>query len=204
MKKLLLSLTLLLALGVVANHATAQNGTTFGVRGGLNFANLNDTDSDADIDSRTGLMAGVYARIHIPNSPVYLQPEVLYTQKGAESSDLFEDQEATLKIKLDYIEVPVLARFDFITGGSITPHVYFGPYVSFSINSEVEVSDGESSFAGDIEEDVKDLNFGIVTGAGLDFGRLNLGVRYGAGLTDTFEDGDGKNSVFSVTAGIDF
>lgn len=186
MKKLLFLFSLLLAVGVVANQAQAQ--TSFGIRGGVNIANLNDTD--ADTDSRTGLHAGLYFNFPVTNSPVSIQPEVLYTQKGYEVGDD--------PVKLDYIEIPVLAKFDFITDGSITPNVYFGPSVGFNVNAEDEIG-------GDIEDSVKGTEFGVVVGGGLGFGRLDLGVRYGAGLTEVFENGgSAKNGVFSVTAGIGF
>lgn len=188
MKKLLFSLCLLLSVGVVANQAQAQTG--FGIRGGVNFANLNDTD--AELDSRTGLMAGVYFNFPITNSPVSIQPEVLYTQKGYKIGDD--------AIKLDYIEVPVLAKFDFITDGAFTPNVYFGPSVGFNVSAEDEAG----LIQGDIEDSVNDTEFGVVVGGGVDFGRLDLGVRYGAGLTETFDGGEGKNGVFSITAGVGF
>lgn len=204
MKRTLFTIIMMFAALIYADQVRAQNGLEFGVRGGLNFATLNDTEEDVDVDNLTGLMAGIYARFPIPNTPVSIQPEILYTQKGAESSDIFEGQESTLKLRLDYIEVPVLARFDFINDGSLTPHVYFGPYLSFNVSADAEVTDGESSFSGDISDEVKDMNVGIVTGAGLDYNRFNFGVRYGVGLVDTFENGDGKNGVFSVTVGFGF
>lgn len=188
MKKLLFSLCLLLTVGVVANQAQAQAG--FGIRGGLNIANLNDTD--ADVDSRTGLMVGVYANYLIPNSPVVIQPEVLYTQKGYEQNDN--------TVKLDYIEIPVLAKFNFITDGSFTPNVYFGPSIGFNVNAEAENDVVEVGF----EDSVNDTEFGVVVGGGVDFGRIDLGVRYGAGLTEVVDGGDAKNGVFSITAGIGF
>lgn len=201
MKKLLFSLSLLLTVGIIANQAQAQTGLDFGIRGGLNIANLNDIDDE--VASRTGFMAGIYLNFLVPNSPVSIQPEVLYTQKGFESGD------AT--VQLDYVEVPVLAKFDFITDGSITPNVYFGPYVGFNVSAELDGDDG--IFVGgeaDIDDDVEGTDFGVVVGGGLDFGRVDLGVRYGAGLSEIFEDGPfdddsgAKNGVFSITAGIEF
>lgn len=191
MKKLLFSLCLLLTVGVVANQAKAQTG--FGIRGGVNFANLNDVDDRPD--SRTGLMAGIYTNFLIPNSPVVIQPEVLYTQKGYEVGDN--------AVKLDYIEVPVLAKFNFITDGSVTPNVYFGPYLGINVSAEADTD----PFGGDVDIDdaVNTTDFGVVVGGGVNFGRIDLGVRYGAGLTEVFDEGgEGKNGVFSITAGVGF
>lgn len=184
MKKLL-SLICILTLTVAFGVSEVAAQPSFGVRGGLNFANLNNVD---DTDSRTGFMAGAYVNIGVPMSPISIQPEVLYTQKG---------YDAPLgTVKLDYIEVPVLAKFSFAPG-PVTPHVYFGPYLALNVNAEAG--------SEDIKDAVKDTDFGVVVGAEADISKFNVGVRYGAGLTKIAEnDSDGKNGVFSIVAGINF
>lgn len=189
MKKLLSSIFILCLLTIFNFSASqAQSPLNFGLRGGLNFATLNTVDG---ADSRTGLMVGGYFNIKVPLSPISIQPEVLYSQKG------YEADGGT--IKLDYIEVPVLAKFDFVSSGPVTPGVYFGPYLGFNVNAEAD----SGPFSGDIKDSIKDTDFGVVVGGGLDVSKLHIGIRYGAGLTKIFEDdSDGKNGVFSVVAGI--
>ncbi len=191
MKKILAFLCafgLITAAGV--NTSKAQSPLDFGIRAGLNFANFNDLEGDKP-DSRTGIMVGGYLNFKVPMSPISIQPEVLYTQKGAEESGT--------TIKLDYLEVPVLAKFSFAPGPA-TPHVYFGPYIGFVLNSEI--SGGGAS----VEIDNAQTDFGGIVGAGLDINlgvtELNAGVRYGFGLTDAFDGGQGKNGVLSIVAGI--
>lgn len=200
MKKLLLSVFILSGLIFITTpDAQAQ----LGVKGGLNVANFNDTDASAD--SRAGIMAGLTYDFGVPMSPITIQPGVFYAQKGAKLSE--GNVEATTK--LDYIEIPVVAKFNFILDNPmLTPHVYFGPYLGFNINAEQEVSGGENSGTVDIDDAVKGTDFGVVVGAGADITRFNVGVRYSAGLSDIAEDdsfdGDGKNGVFSIVVGIDF
>lgn len=193
MKKILPQIGLLTLITIFSlSSANAQSPVNFGLRAGLNFANFNDTEN-GDFDSRTGLMVGGYLNFKVPMSPISIQPEALYTQKGAESGGT--------TVKLDYLEVPVLAKFSFAPGPA-TPHVYFGPYVGFVLNSEV--SGGGASV--DIDNAQTDL--GGVVGGGLDINlgltKLNAGVRYGFALTDAFDGGQGKNGVFSIVAGINF
>jgi hypothetical protein len=191
MKKLL---AILCAIGLITaagvNTAKAQSPVNFGLRAGLNFANFNDLDGEKP-DSRTGLMVGGYLNFKVPMSPISIQPEVLYSQKGAE--------EAGTTIELDYLEIPVLAKFSFAPGPA-TPHVYFGPYVGFVLKSEV------SSGGASADIDNTQTDFGGIVGAGLDLNlgvtELNAGVRYGFGLTDAFDGGQGKNGVFSIVAGV--
>jgi len=92
-----------------------------------------------------------------------------------------------------------LAKFSFAPG-PIQPHVYFGPYAGFEINSKAS--------GNNITVDIDNVNtdFGGIVGAGADINagvsKLNLGVRYGFGLTKMFENSDVKNGVISVVAGI--
>lgn len=166
----------------------AQSPVDFGIRGGVNFANYSDTPDDPD--SRTGIMIGGYLNIGIPMAPFSIQPEVTYNQKGAESGGS--------TIEVDYLEVPVLAKFSFMPGPA-SPHIYAGPYVGIVLNSEVNGVD----FSDNTETD-----FGGIIGAGVDINagvvNLDLGGRYGFGFVDAFDGGQGKNSVFSIVAGISF
>lgn len=191
MKKSFLSIFIVCGLltALSVQHANAQ--ADFGLRAGINYANYNDLPDNFDPDSRTGFMVGGYLDLTIPMSPFSIQPEILYTQKG------YEEGGATLKS--DYLEVPVLAKFSFAPG-PIQPHVYLGPYAAFSLNSEV------SGGGVNVEIDDAQTDFGGVVGAGTDINagvtKVNLGLRYGFGLIDAYEDGEGKNSVFSIVAGI--
>lgn len=189
MKKLKLGyifvIALVLSLGI---QQTTYAQADFGIRGGVNFANYSDVDGDPD--SRSGFMIGAYLDIGVPMAPFSIQPEVTYNQKGAESGGS--------TIEVDYIEVPVLAKFSFVPGPA-SPHIYAGPYAGFVLNSEVNGAD----FSDNTETD-----FGGIVGAGLDINaaviKLNVGARYGFGLVDAFDGGQGKNSVFSIVAGISF
>jgi len=183
--------TALLGILLLFSSQQVQAQSNFGFRAGLNIANFNDTPDNVDTDSRTGLMAGAYFNFKVPATPIAIQPEILYSQKG------YEVDNATLE--LDYIEVPVLAKFMFAPG-PIQPHVYLGPYVGFEVNSEVT--------GNNVSVAVDDANtdFGGIVGAGVDLNagvtKLNIGARYGFGLVDAFDGGQGKNSVFSIVAGI--
>ncbi|MCW9708501.1 porin family protein [Fodinibius salsisoli] len=196
MKKLLLSVLLLS--GFICFSATNAHAQ-LGIKAGFNSANFNDTD--ASLDSRSGFTAGLTYDFGIPMSPITIQPGVFYAQKGAK----FSGEGAETTTRLDYIEIPVVAKFDFILDNPmLTPHVFFGPYMGFNINAEQEGSAGETSGSADISDEVKGTDFGVVVGAGADITKFNVGVRYSAGLSNAFEEGDGKNGVFSIVAGINF
>jgi hypothetical protein len=130
-----------------------------------------------------------------------IQPEVLYTQKGAK----YDEGGAEATVKLDYVEVPVLFKGRFGSGG-VKPSVFAGPAVGFKVSAKTEF-DGEEE---DIE-DVKGTDFGIVFGAGLDLaagpGSFIIDARYTLGLTtldDSPDPGDVKNGVWSFSVGYTF
>ncbi len=207
MKKIAGILCILLTLVFMTNEAKAQ--VDFGIRAGVNFATFNNTDLDTE--SRTGLMAGFYLNYHIPNSPISIQPEILYTQKGAAVTFPDDSGPPTIsEYKLDYITIPVLAKFDYVLDGPVTPHVYFGPYVAFNINAEAQYEEPGGSITEDIGDQIRNTDFGVVVGAGVDISRFNVSFRYSVGLTPVFEDAqaagndDIKNGVLSIAAGFTF
>lgn len=179
-----------------SQNTKAQLLPELGIKGGANFATINNASG---AEAKTGVLAGMYIRIALPASPMAIQPELLFAQYGAnaEGSDSF--------FTLNYIQVPVLLKFGFgIPAAPASPNVFFGPYMGF--NTKAEAEDGSGNTA-DIDGAVKDTDFGIVVGAGLDVSKFRLGLRYTAGLTNLYEDDieDGeKNGAIALTVGIAF
>lgn len=170
-------------------EASAQIMPEFGIRGGINFASFSDSKQEVD-SRRVGLLAGVYGTIKIPSIPISIQPEVLYSQKGAEINGV--------KVKLSYIEIPVLIRMNLASKVSLIPHLYAGPYVGFKFNYEEEPPPADD----EIQE--KNLDYGLVFGAGFDINKINVGVRYNLGLNEIFEVEEERNNVIAIVAGINF
>jgi hypothetical protein len=112
--------------------------TSFGIRAGVNFQNINGKDAagnDLKNDLLTGINAGINAEIPL-SSGFYLQPGALYSTKGAKLND-------GNKLKLSYIEVPVNFVYKPILGSG-NMLLGFGPYVGFGINGKVESPNGSS------------------------------------------------------------
>jgi hypothetical protein len=111
--------------------------TTFGVRAGVNFQNINGKNAngnDLKNDIATGFHAGVNAEVPL-GTGFYLQPGVLYSQKGTE----FDNDN---QVKLNYIEVPVNFVYKPILGtGRML--LGFGPYVGFGLGGKVKTASTE-------------------------------------------------------------
>lgn len=125
--------------------AFAQTGTTvmagsttFGVRAGVNFQNINGKDgNDNELENKlmTGFHAGVNAEIPVGTGS-YLQPGILYSMKGAD--DWYSGGN---KVKLSYVEVPINFIYKPVLGtGNML--LGFGPYIAFGIGGKVEAANG--------------------------------------------------------------
>jgi opacity protein-like surface antigen len=176
-----------------------------GVKAGMNFANLNFEGDGAtvNLDQRKGFVGGLFV-VWPATSRVALQTEALYSQKGAQ----MEEEGASAKIKLDYVDVPVLARFSSPVSGGTSFHVFAGPSFNFRVSAKAESSFEDEDESEDIDDDVERFDLGFVAGAGLEFGRFVVDGRYTWGLSninkDESEDVKIKNRVFAVMAGIRF
>lgn len=185
------------------NVNSVQAQSSFGIRAGLNFAKVTD-DTDTEMESRTGFMAGVFYQYQFDNSYLAIQPELLYTQKGFTGEAIAMGQVIDVTYKLDYIQVPVLLEANFTTSGAVTPHVYMGPYLAFLVSEEVEAEVNGKTESGEVDL-VKGTDFGATFGAGIGFGSFEVGVRYSLSLTNISDvGGEGKNRVVSITAGYRF
>ena len=177
---------LLLVMAVVAFSfgANAQE-TTFGLKAGVNFASVGGDDADG-LDGRTSFHFGGVATIGV-SEKFSVQPEVMYSSQGASQGDA--------DLKLDYLNVPVLAKITVAEGFSVE----VGPQVGILLSAD---ADGE-----DVKEFLKSTDFSGAIGLGYQMpSGLNFGARYNLGLGNISDENDGdiKNNVFQVSVGYKF
>jgi hypothetical protein len=202
----LCALTLFLTASFGMLHAQSENVTTeFGVKGGFNMSNLYNSDDDVDDENVLyGFNAGVYATLPISDY-IAIQPELLFTTKGAEleyNNDLLQ---GNAKFKLNYIELPLLVRVNITKNFNIQA----GVYASYLVSSKV-TGDGDIDFNEEVDtDDLNKFDAGLSAGVGVDFSPISIGVRYNYGLTTvgkerndgfggTYTFPDAKNSNLSV------
>ena len=160
---------------VMATVSAAQAQPRFGVRAGANYSGISG-DNVANLDRVFGFHAGITSQFYVtPDSFLTIHPEILYSQKGAE-------YEATdFKVKLDYIDLPVLAR---INAGPL----YFegGPQLSFRIKEEINSDRDDPVHLYKPEQLLRRGSFSYVAGVGLAATPLGLsiGVRYNGEISN--------------------
>jgi hypothetical protein len=202
MRSAVLVLVMLLACG---GTAFGQQSASFGVKAGVNFANLNfeGDEDDAELDSRTRFVGGLFVVVPA-NSQFALQAEALFSQKGAKA----EEEGFSSRISLNYIDIPVLARFSTPASSGASFHVFAGPSFSFKTSAEATSEFEGEEETEDLDEQVKGFDLGLVLGAGVEFGRFVLDGRYTWGMTDiNDEEEEGlkvKTRTFAIMAGFRF
>lgn len=173
-----------------------------GLKAGLNFSKFNDDKAQ----SLGGFSGGGFLTYNL-NEWLTLQPEIIFTMKG---SKLVEQATGYLPvefdIRLNYVEIPVLAKVQFFSDGTFRPHVFAGPFVSY------------------LTENIRQVDYGVAFGTGFHLNfesnalvfdlRYSLGMRDVVNLNTTLVDSTGaviyqnnrlaKTGVFSVTIGIAF
>jgi hypothetical protein len=207
MKKILLSAAVM-ALGFAAQ---AQSEIKFGAKAGLNLATYGADANDVDgIGSRTSFHVGAVAEFKFTEK-FSVQPELLYSMQGAKADILFSDGFDTYSIKatdkLDYLILPVMAKYYVIKGLSIEA----GPQVGFLLSAKSKAESGDDSMETNVKDDYKSLDFSINGGVGyqLPMG-LFLQARYNIGMANILktddETGDAKitNNVLQFSVGYKF
>lgn len=167
-----------------------------GLRGGASYAKISGEDADS-YKAKLGFHAA--AVVEIPVSDNFaVQPELLYSSQGSDYEDTYESGSANL----DYINVPVMAKYYVSDKLSIEA----GPQVGFLLSAKWK---GDEFGEEDAKDDFKGIDFGLNLGVGykLDSG-LNFGARYNLGLAD-INDVSGENSkihngVFQFSVGYFF
>lgn len=196
------------AFGLMSVAATQAQEIRLGAKGGVNFANIGGDDiTGVDFNSRTGFHIGALVEIPV-SEKFWVQPEVLYNALGSKSNQTrILGSKVESKLNLDYIQIPVMAKYYVIEGLALEA----GPQIAFLVKAEGETSIGDGTITNDLDKDnFSSIDFSLGVGASyrLDMG-LFLGARYNFGLTDINDGafGDSKklnNSVFQLSAGYSF
>ena len=162
----------------------------FGVKAGVNFANLYGDNTEA-IDPITSILNfGLVAEIPL-SEKLSFQPEIMYSTQGYGVDDNI--------VSLNYLNLPLMGKYYVTKGFSVEA----GPQLGFLLSAKDEDTDT------DLKDNFKTVDFGVNLGLGykLDNG-LNFGARYNLGLSNINAiDGSSdayKNGVFQVTIGYFF
>lgn len=181
----------------------AAQGLAFGAKGGVNLATLRFSgDEGPTRDPLLGAVAGGFV-VFPMTAGLGLQVEGLYAMKGVKTTD--RGIEASLL--LDYLEVPILARFTR-RGASRSYYLAGGPALGLRLRARTRADFGGVIEEIDVSDQVEPFDLGIAAGGGIEFGRLVIDGRYTFGVRDIDRDpaeaGSSRNRAITITAGWTF
>ena len=193
MKKLVLLASMMLAF-VTVKAQSEVGGWSLRPTVGMNIGFMTNAD---DSDPRFGLVVGAELEYQATDM-LGISGGLLYSQQGAKMKDM--DMDGTMK--LDYINVPVLANFYVAKGFAFK----VGLQPSFLVNDKVKASAGSAS----VEAGLGDLSNGFMLavpiGLSYEFSNIQLDARFNWGVTHAISDSyDSCNSnVVMITLGYKF
>lgn len=193
------AIVVLMAMLLVVPVVAQEKQISFGVKGGINMANLAfDPELPESMESSTlmGLAFGGVLGFNL-SPAASLDMEVMYLQKGASWEETDGDCTGETDIKLAYIALSPMLRFK-IHSESLTPYFMAGGEIGMLMSANAEGTwecDGESGETDvDVKDSYKDIDFGVSFGAGVEFpmgnSALFVEARYAMGLSDIGEDAD--------------
>ncbi len=193
----------------VNGYSQTTNTSKVGFKVGFNLANLY-VDNVKDQNMKVGALAGLYARLPISDG-IAFQPELLYSSKGAKLIyDNVIQGKGEYRFNLNYIETP----FTFVFNVLDNFNLHAGAYAAYLASANVKnLKDGNMIGVTNLNaDDFNRFDYGLVGGLGLDFEKLNIGMRYNYGLKQVGHSGslsgdltqNSKNSALSFYIGLAF
>lgn len=185
MKTIIKSGLIAVALLVGISVNAQDKPLTFGVKAGINLANVGG-DLD-DTDAKIGFNAGV-TMDYAFTPDIYLLTGLELTTKGfkVDGGDVGE-----MKANLMYLQLPIHVGYKLAVTDATKIVFHAGPYVAYGIGGKTTLTLLGEKGKGDSFDVFKEFDFGLGLGVGAEFGKFNVGLGYDFGLAN-INDGDGK------------
>ena len=202
MKRFMIVATTLL-LTICTNAQNAVGGWSLQPKAGINLATMTN---DNEAKTRIAFVAG--AELEYQVSPMLsVSAGALYSQQGADA----DSQGMNGTVKMDYVNIPILANFYVAKGFAVKAGIQPG----FLVNDKVKVSANgvtaevglkEAYQAAGIDVDISSLDFAIPLGISYEFNHVVLDARYNLSVAKAISAyGEStKHSVFQITLGYKF
>ncbi|MBD2751440.1 porin family protein [Spirosoma validum] len=191
----------------------AQQRFSAGPRIGLNMSNY--WGNADNMSFKPGFTAGAFLMYSSLNH-FGISADVLYSQRGTK----FNDGRYKFTQHVNYLEIPVVARYFLTLSGNFRPNVFIGPSLGIKLNAkrtDGEVLAGPATQVNiDNTGDFHSLDLGATGGFQLNWGvgprqRFLLDARYNLGLSNVQAlpnlwgaNNNIHNSVITVTLGYGF
>lgn len=196
---------MLLFAGMILGYQ-AQAQMTFGVKAGLNLANVSAKvlGEDWETDGVMGYHIGGFMEMELTKE-LYFQPGLLVSQKGYGYSFDFGLGSVDATVKPVFLEIPLNVGYRYHEKRADWSLVgQAGPYLGYAFMGKKK-ADSESEdikFGSDSESDMKPLDFGLNFALGFEYNQLFGMFNYGFGMANLVPEGDGDNKISNGVIGI--
>lgn len=181
-------LAMVAAVGLASAAPAGAVTKAVGVIGGFNVSTLK-IDGKSGIDARSEFAVGGVFDLGL-NERFGVRIEPMYLRSGANAThrNAYWGTMDGADFKLDYIGLPVLARYDFGTDAKRSPYVLGGFGFNFAMNQKVDLTQGNNHETVDLKDVLNPVDVTLELGAGISFpageNRWALDGRFGYGLTN--------------------
>lgn len=203
MKKLLF-LIAAFTLFTVGAKAQRFEKNIFGIRAGLNVANIrfNGVSPDTKVGFHIG---GSYERALTQSFPLYFETGLQLSLKGCQS----DNDGYTDKINAAYLEIPIMLNYKFNIHNKVTLYPSAGFYYALGVGGNFKSYDGKIDTFGDRAFQFQRSDFGMRFGGSVVWRQFVFGLGYEFGLIDISQSykeyhGDVKPNNFFLTVGYNF
>lgn len=194
MKKMIFAAVIMMA----STSAFAQHEAgsfTIQPKVGINIAKVTKSDG---ADPRIGLAAGAEAEYQV-NDWFSVAGGLLYSMQGCKD----KDGGITETLKLDYLNVPIVANFYILKGLALKAGIQ--PGFKLSAKYKEKISGGGTSISGEGDIDhVKGFDLSIPVGLSYEISNFVIDGRWNVGATKFMKHADSQHSVFQFTLGYKF
>ena len=198
-----MQLTKKITLAILAIGLAFSVQAQVALKAGVNFSNMLFEEDDNSIEDlakngATKFTAGVSFILPFSDA-VALQPELLYTQKGAKSTYTILGEEFTNDLTYNYLDIPLLLRLSLgdTHGEGLGIYINGGAYIGYAFSGKSKntspLGDNEQDLTFDDKDAQSRIDFGLAAGGGLTLGNVFFDLRYNHGTNNILDD-DADNS----------
>lgn len=150
-----------------------------GIRIGLNIASMSSDDPLFDAGTRTGLAIGGVYGIKLSNStPLWLEPGLMYSEKGGETT--IENEKVTYR--LSYLQLPIVIKYSINIDDDFYVQPFFGGYLALGVGGKAKDYGTRESYA--VFDHMNRFDGGLRLGCGAEYKMIYAELGYDLGLAD--------------------
>lgn len=193
------------------------NAQTFGVKIGLDFANMSRKDNNMTYSNSYKMNPGMFfgGIVDYPlDNMLSLESGLIFEKKGMKYDEVLLGRNVKETTNLYYIDIPITLKATKDFGAGVKLFGTAGPYFDYGLKGKVEyvgptvTYDKTISWGNSGSDDLRRFDCGLTFGLGLDISSILVGLSYDVGLANiSANQSNGmsaKNDVLKFSVGYMF